>query len=142
MSTVLDDVVSTAKRAVTTLHERSNGGLDYSEDSLSIVEEMLAEASNYVSEMPQAQVIGLIELLGCYILEVARAAFGGEYEWIDEKRGPVLVVGEPQTHIAISTWDKVRSRLNGDPADNIPFFYQGFSTMARERPPGQRTLFV
>jgi hypothetical protein len=142
MSTVLDDVVSTAKRAVTTFYERSNDGLDFSEDSLSIVEEMLAEASDYVGEMPQLQVSGLIQLLGCYILEVARTAHGGEYAWIDDTRGPVLVVGEPETHIAISTWDKVRGRLSGDPADNIPFFYQGFAEMARKRPPGQRTLFV
>lgn len=142
MSTVLDDVVSTAKRAVTTFHERSNDGLDFSEDSLSIVEEMLAEASDYVGEMPQSQVSGLVRLIGCYILEVARAAYGGEYSWIDDTRGPVLVVGEPETHIAISTWDKVRGRLSGDLADNIPFFYQGFAEMARKGPPGQRTLFV
>jgi len=142
MSTVLDDVVSAAKRAVTTFHERSNGGMDFSEHSLSIVEEMLAEASDYVGEMPPSQVSGLVQLLGCYVLEVARAAYGGEYAWIDEARGPVLVVGEPDTHIAISTWAKVRGRLSGDPADNIPFFYQGFADIARKRPPGQRTLFV
>ncbi|MET0322295.1 MAG: ankyrin repeat domain-containing protein [Duganella sp.] len=34
--------MSTAERAVATFHDRSNGGLDFSEDSLSIVEEMLA----------------------------------------------------------------------------------------------------
>lgn len=142
MSTVLEDVVSTAKRAVDTFHDRSNGGMDFSEDSLSIVEEMLAEASDYVSEMPHSQISGLVRLLGCYVLEVARATYGGEYAWIDDTRGPVLVVGEPETHIAIATWDKVRSRLRGDPADNIPFFYQGFADMAKTRPIGQRTLYI
>jgi hypothetical protein len=142
VSTVLEDVVSTAGRAVATFHDRSNGGLDYSENSLSIVEEMLAEASDYVSEMPPSQVSELVRLLGCYVLEVARATHGGEYAWIDDTRGPVLVVGEPQTHIAIATWDKVRSRLRGDPADNIPFFHQGFADMAKTRLPGQRTLYI
>jgi hypothetical protein len=142
VSTVLEDVVSTAKRAVETFHDRSNGGLDFSESSLSIVEEMLAEASDYVSEMPTSQISGLVQLLGCYVLEVARATHGGEYAWIDETRGPVLVVGEPQRHIAIATWDKVRSRLHGDPADNIPFFYQGFADLAKMLPPGRRTLYI
>ena len=72
LSTVLEDVVSTAKRAVETFHDRSNGGLDFSEDGLSIVEEMLAEASDYVSEMAPSQVSELVRLLGCYVLEVAR----------------------------------------------------------------------
>jgi hypothetical protein len=142
MSTVLEDVASTAKRAVDTFRDRSNDGLDFSQESLSIVEEMLAEASDYVGEMPQSQVSGLVRLLGCYILEVARATYGGEYGWIDETKGPILVVGEPETHIAIATWAKVRGRLSGDPADNLPFFYQGFSDMASTRPPGQRTLFI
>lgn len=142
MSTVLEDVVSTANRAVDTFRDRSNDALDFSENSLSIVEEMLAEASGYVEEMPQSDIAGMVRLFGCYILEVARKAHGGAYAWLDEKRGPVLVVGEPETHIAIATWDRVRRRLSGDPADNIPFFYQGFSEMVSVRPPGKRTLFT
>jgi hypothetical protein len=142
MTTILEDVVDTAKRAVYTFHDRANGGLDFSEVSLSIVEEMLAEASDYISEMPESQISSLVRLLGCYILEVARTTYGGEYAWIDETKGPVLVVGEPETHIAIATWTKVRGRLSGDPADNIPFFYQGFADVAKVLPSGKRTLFV
>jgi len=142
MTTVLQDVVGTAKRAVDTFHDRSGGGLDFSESSLSIVEEMLAEASDYISEMRQSEISSLVQLLGCYILEVARTTYGGEYAWLDEEKGPVLIVGEPATHIAIATWAKVRGRVSGDPADNIPFFYQGFAEMAKAMPTGQRTLFV
>ena len=142
MSTVLDDVIRTAQRAVDTFHDRAAGGLDFSEGSLAIVESMLDEASRYVGDMAPAEVSGLVRLLGCYVLEVARKAHGGEYGWIDEAKGPVLVVGEPATHIALATWDKVRSRLHGDPGDNIPFFYQGFSDQARARPGGKRVLFV
>jgi hypothetical protein len=142
MTTILQDVVGVAKRAVDTFHDRSGGGLDFSESSLSIVEDMLAEASSYIPEMPQSQISGLVELLGCYILEVARTRYGGEYAWIEETQEPVLVVGLPETHIAIAAWSKVRGRLNRDPADNIPFFYQGFSDMAGTLPPGKRMLFV
>lgn len=142
MTTVLQDVLDTAKRAVDTFHDRSGGGLDFSESSLSIVEEMLAEASDYISEISQPEIASLVQLLGCYVLEVARNTYGGEYAWLDQERGPVLIVGEPATHIAIATWAKVRGRLSGDPADNIPFFYQGFADMAGKLPAGKRTLFV
>lgn len=142
MTTVLQDVVNTAKRAVDTFHDRSGGSLDFCESSLSMVEEMLAEASAYISEMSQPEISSLVQLLGCYVLEVARTTHGGEYAWLDEARGPVLIVGEPTTHIAIATWAKVRGRLSGDPADNIPFFYQGFADMASTLPAGKRTLFV
>ena len=142
MTTILQDVVDTAKRAVETFHDRSSGRLNFSENSLSIVEEMLAEASGYLDEMSQAETSSLVKLFGCYVLEVARTKYGGEYAWLDEERGPVLVVGEPETHIAIATWARIRSRLIGDPADNIPFFYRGFSDMASTLPNGKRTLFV
>jgi hypothetical protein len=142
MTTILQDVLDTAERAVDAFSDRANGSLDFSEGSLSIVEEMLAEASGYTADMSQSEISSLVQLFGCYILEVARAAYGGDYAWIDEAKGPVLVVGEPDTHIAIATWSKVRGRLNGDSADNIPFFYQGFSGLAKTRTAGKRVLFV
>ncbi|WP_089400920.1 hypothetical protein [Noviherbaspirillum humi] len=142
MASILQDVVDTAARAVETFSDRTEGNLDFSESSLSIIEELLEEASAYVTEMPESRVTDLIQLFGCYVLEVARKNYGGDYAWLDDNRGPVLVVGEPATHIAISTWAKVRGRLNGDRADDIPFFYKGFSNMARERPTARRILFI
>lgn len=142
MAAVLHDVVGAAKRAVDLLQDRANGGLNFSELSLSIVEDMLAEASAQVDDMAESQIASLVELLGCYVLEVARMKYGGQYAWIDPERGPVLILGEPDTHIAIATWTKVRGRLNGDAGDNIPFFYQGFSEMASALPLGKRVLFI
>jgi hypothetical protein len=142
MITILQDVVKTAKQAVDTFHDRSGGALDFSARSLQMVEEMLAEASDYVTKMPPSEISSLVQLLGCYVLEVARTTYGGQYAWLDDDRGPVLIVGEPTTHIAIATWAKIRGRVNGDHADNIPFFYQGFAEMASELPAGKRTLFV
>lgn len=142
MTKVLQDVLKTAKRAVDTFHGRLAGALDFSERSLQMVEEMLAEASDYINEMPQSEISSLVQLFGCYVLEVARTTYGGEYAWLDDDRGPVLIVGEPATHIAIASWAKVRGRVSGDAADNIPFFYRGFADMASALPVGKRILFV
>jgi hypothetical protein len=54
----------------------------------------------------------------------------------------VLVVGEPSFHVAMISWDKVRGRLNGDEADNIPFFYAGFAKRVREAEPGNHVPYV
>ena len=40
------------------------------------------------------------------------------------------------------TWDKVRGRLGGDEADNLPFFYDGFAERVRRAAPGIRALYV
>lgn len=57
-------------------------------------------------------------------------------------RVEVIVVGEPEFHVAIITWDKVAGRLSGDPADNIPFFFAGFTERVRAAVPGDRAIFV
>ena len=75
-------------------------------------------------------------------LEVARREFGGDYFWSDEKIQPVLVVGEPDFHVALMTWNKVRGRMSGDPADNIPFVYTGFKDRVRRGEPGTDALYV
>lgn len=114
--------------------------MDYSSRSLQAVEEMLAEASKHSlrSEAREA----LVELLGCYILEVGFREFGGKWGWFEERAQPVLVVGEPDFHVAMIAFDKVRGRLSGDLGDNIPFFYDGFAERARKARPGDRALYV
>jgi hypothetical protein len=54
----------------------------------------------------------------------------------------VLVVGDPVCHIGLHATDKVRGRLGGDTADNIPFFYSGFAARARRREPGDEATYV
>jgi hypothetical protein len=103
---------------------------------------MLEEASAYVAELDEAVVTGLVQQLGCYVLEVGRRAFGGQYFWHDEGQQPILVVGEPAAHVAIMTWSKVTGRLTGDVADNIPFFFNGFAEKAAAPEPGADVLFI
>jgi len=135
-------VADKAQRAVEQFRDRSSDGLDFTDASLSIVEKMLAEASSFINEMPGDQVDALVHLLGSYVLETGRREFGGQYYWHDGRDQPVLVVGEPEFKVAIMAFDKVRGRLSGDEADNIPFFYEGFATRARDARASDDVLFV
>jgi hypothetical protein len=101
---------------------------------------MLAEASKQPIK-PEARE-AMIELLGCYILEVGFREFEGKWSWYEERKQPVLIVGEPLFHVAMITFDKVRGRLSGDASDNIPFFYDGFAERARKAEPGMRAFYV
>jgi hypothetical protein len=141
MEDLNSQIAQAAEHAVALGRARSND-FDYSEASLVAVEAMLAEASHWVGGMLAEQQTTLVQNFGCYILEVGRRAFGGRYQWHNQHNQPVLVVGEPTFRVAIMTWDKVRGRLNGDTADNIPFFYQGFAQRARLAEPGTDMLYV
>jgi hypothetical protein len=142
MKELAQQVVDKAERAVDQLRDRSNDTLDYSESSLAVVEEMLAEATEFVDATPAEQIETLVKMLGSYVLEVGRREFGGTYYWHEGRDQPVLVVGEPGYKIAILAFDKVRGRLSGDEEDNIPFFYQGFAERARSAEPGADVLYV
>jgi hypothetical protein len=135
-------LVDAAAQAVALSDSRRGGELDYTEMSLSVVEDMLAEAAQYSEELEAGELTGLVQRFGSYMLEVGRREFGGRYLWSDEREQPVLVVGEPNFRIAIMAWDKVRGRVGGDEADNIPFFYSGFAERARNAVPGDDALYV
>ena len=142
MNAILEEVTAAAERAVASLQARAGGRLDFSIASLAAVDEMLVEVSGYVADLDEAVVTGLVQQLGCYVLEVGRKAFGGEYFWHDEGEQPILVVGEPAAHVALMTWSKVVGRLTGDVEDNIPFFFNGFAAKAATPEPGSSVLFL
>ena len=142
MAELLDQITRAAGKAVAMSEDRGGGQLDYSEASLTVVEELVIEAGRWLAEMTPEQVSTAVEDFGCYVLEVARREFGGRYQWYDGRHQPVLVVGEPTFHVAMMTWDKVRGRLGGDAADNLAFFYAGFAERARQAVPGTRALYV
>jgi hypothetical protein len=142
MNAIQEEVVSAADRAVASLQGRAGGRLDFSVASLAAVDEMLAEASAYVADLDEAVVTGLVQQLGCYVLEVGRRAFGGEYFWHEEGEQPILVVGEPAAHVAMMAWSKVVGRLTGDEGDDIVFFFEGFAAKAATPEPGSRVLFL
>ena len=140
MNEVADQIAQAAEDAVAFC--RSQGGLDYSEASLSVVEGVLADAADFVADLDSDRAVGFIQDFGCYVLEVGRREFGGRYLWHPDHDQPVLVVGEPSFRVALMAWDKVRGRLGGDKGDNIPFFYAGFAELARRAEPGTDVLYV
>jgi len=142
MNAIQEEVTSAAERAVASLQARAGGRLDYSAASLAAVDEMLVEVSGYVADLDEAVVTGLVQQLGCYVLEVARRAYGGTYYWHDEGQQPVLVVGEPDAHIALLTWSKVTGRLTGDVGDDIAYFFQGFAEKAALPEAGSSVMFL
>jgi hypothetical protein len=142
MNAIHEEVLATAERAVAALQDRAGGRLDWSVGSLTVVDEMLAEVSDYVSDLDEAVVTGLVQQLGCYVLEVGRRAFGGEYFWHEEGEQPVLVVGEPDAHVALMAWSKVTGRITGDAGDDIVFFFDGFAAKAAAPEPGSNVLFL
>ena len=142
MNAIQEEVTTAAERAVTSLQARAGGRLDWSVASLVAVDEMLAEVSGYVADLDEGVVTGLVQQVGCYVLEVGRRAYGGEYFWHDEGEQPILVVGEPAAHVALMTWSKVVGRLTGDVGDDIVYFFSGFAQKAEHPEPGSNVLFL
>ncbi len=116
--------------------------LDHSEASLTVLEEILDDATDFVPEMTARRLSGLVQDVGCYILEIGMREFGGCYLWYEDRDSPVRVVGEPSFRVALSTWKKVRNRLNGDKSDNIPFHYAGFAQRVRQATPGTDVIYI
>jgi hypothetical protein len=131
-----------ASLAAEIMEKRTGTRPDYSEASLQIVEETLDETSKQLHQLTGAEIDGLVQQFGCYILEVGRKEFDGVYQWYVEGNQPALVVVDGTCQVALLAWDRVRSRLNGDLGDNIPFFYEGFASRVRLREPGTRATYV
>jgi hypothetical protein len=142
MNAIHDEVLATAERAVAVLQDRAGGRLDWSIASLQAVDEMLVEVSDYVADLDEAVVTSLVQQLGCYVLEVARRAYGGTYFWHEQGEQPILVVGEPAAHVALMAWSKVTGRITGDAGDDIVFFFDGFAAKAARPEPGSNVLFL
>ena len=137
-----DEASRLADLAAEVMAERTGSTPAWDEASLQIVEETLDEASGYANQLSKSKLEGLVQQFGCYILEVARQEFGGIYAWYEVGNEPVLVVDNGVSHVALMTWGRVRSRLGGDKADNIPFFFDGFASRVRENKPGTRATYM
>jgi hypothetical protein len=139
-SQALDSQTKELAAEAVVMAKRLGKTLDYSEASLEVVEALLAEASEAIETISEDVQEALVQQLGCYLLAVGHRAYGGRTLWFEERQQPILVVGEPDARIAIATWDKVRSRLQGDEADNMPFFWAGFASRARKPKHGSDVL--
>lgn len=122
--------------------DRAGEVLDYTDASIDVVEEMLAEAAAHAKRMPEAQLRRLSQDVGCYILEVARRNHGGGYVWADDRNEPGLVAGAPHFAITLFCWDKAYGRLRGSDADAITVFYAGYVERVRQAKPGERIVVL
>lgn len=129
------DMVKSANHCVNSYADKFNG-LDFSVNSLSVVDNMLDEASDFYEDMNNNQRQNLISTVGSYIFEVARRNFGGRYFWYDQLNQPILVTGQPEFEVSILAFDKVKGRLENGVEDNIPFYFQGYVERVKNKQSG------
>lgn len=129
------DMVNSANFCVESYSDKFNG-LDFSVNSLKVVDDMLDEASDFYEEMNDNQRQNLISTVGSYIFEVARKNFGGRYFWYDQLNQPILVTGQPEFEVSILAFDKVKGRLENGKEDNIPFYFQGYEERVKNKQSG------
>ena len=129
------DVVATAERAASTYCQMNLGDLDFREKSLVVVDAILVTLGTY--GLAEGEIGICAQDLGCYVLEVARRTLGGSYAWVEKWKAPVLVVGEPESQIALATWDKAAGRIGGNLEDSMAFLYGGFAERARSHEPSR-----
>ncbi|MCE3259898.1 MAG: hypothetical protein K0S12_1539 [Bacteroidetes bacterium] len=117
-------------------------GLDYSVESLKVVDAILDEAAGFQNNMEEAQVRGVIQRTGSYIFEVARKNYGGKYYWYEKMEQPILVTGQPQFEISLLAFEKVKGRLEKGSEDNIPFFFEGYAERVRNAKKGDVAMII
>jgi hypothetical protein len=131
-----------AEACVEHFRKKYGSGLDFSEESLVLIDEIIEEASDFYPEMQEGQQQWIVSSVGSYIFEVARRNFGGKYFWFDQRAQPILVTGQPKFEIAIVAFDKVEGRLLNGAEDNIPYFFKGYSERVRNAKEGDQATIV
>lgn len=116
------DIRSTAESFTTNFSDR--GDFDFSVESLKHVDDLLDEISDF--EIDEDHLESISSMVGCYIFEVARRNYGGQYYWDQERKQPVLVTGEPDFSISILAFEKVKGRVQNGKEDSIPFYFDGY----------------
>lgn len=116
--------------------------LDYSEQSVAVVEEVLELLGPHLREVDDAARHLTAERFGCYLLAVGQRTYGGRTAWNEQRGEPVLVVGEPACRVAVMTWGKVLGWLRGDRAEGLAVFWEGFAVHARKKVAGSDLLVL
>jgi len=142
MSRLDREVLKCADRVVQMSRDRAGEVLDYTDGSIDVVEEMLAEAAAHGRRMTEEGLRRLSQDVGCYILEVARRNHGGAYQWATDRNEPALRVGEPHFAITLLCWEKVYGRLRGGDASGIPAFYAEYVEHVGRAKHGDRAVFL
>jgi hypothetical protein len=131
-----------AERIVQGFSERLDNELDYSEQSLATLDELLENFADFADEMDEEMRSDLIAQAGSYIFEVARRNYGGKYYWYDQLDQPIFVTGQPNFEISLLAFEKVKQRLENGREDNIPFFFKGYSERVKQAKQGDKALII
>ena len=121
-----------ASRFISDNYQR-HSGLDYSVESLVIVDKILANDIGLYMQLDEEYREELVEKAGSYIFEVARQNFGGKYYWYDLLDQPIFVTGEPDFEMALLAYEKVKSRFENENEDCIHFFFDGYVQGIKKR---------
>lgn len=135
------DMYDAAEKCVKNFEGRFDG-LDFTEQSLKVIDNILDELSDFYPEMEEDQQNGIINLIGSYVFEVARRNFGGKYFWHDQRNQPILVTGQPEFEISIIVFDKIKGRIINGQEDNISYFFEGYSERVRNAKNGDSATIV
>lgn len=87
---------------------------DFSTGSLTKVEEALDEASGEFVGLSEDQAVKLVQWFGCYIPEVGRKQFRGNYLWHTQRDEPDVVVGEPTFYVAMIIGTRLVAKYPGN----------------------------
>ncbi|HMU05912.1 MAG TPA: hypothetical protein PJ990_19900 [Saprospiraceae bacterium] len=122
----IQDMTNNAERIVEAYNDALGGTLDFSVNSLYVLDELLEQFHQNKDEVDEEMLSDLIGQAGGYIFEVARRNYGGKYYWYEQMNQPILVTGQPKFEISIIAFDKVKMRLENGQEDNIPFYFKGY----------------
>lgn len=146
MNKLMEDIVHTADSFTKNFGENpifpfiNKGSFDYSIESLTVVDRLLEELSDY--EPDEDAIYNTASMVGCYVFETARKNYGGEYFWIQEEQQPVLVAGLPDFQVSIRAWEKVKGRLINGKEDSIPFYIAGYKEHIEQGKRGDSIMIV
>lgn len=142
---VVDEFTQQMIDTASTCVDRFQGrfaGLNFSVDSLKVVDNILEEVNEFKEDMNEGQINNVIQTVGSYVFEVARRNFSGRYFWYDHLNQPILVTGQPSFEISLLAFEKVKGRIQNGKEDNIPFFFQGYVERVTKAKPGDKAMVV
>ena len=116
------------------------GQLNYSENSLLNVDWFVEDQYQFGDPLNSEYNNEIIELVGSYVLEVARQIYGGNYFWNEDKTEPILITGQPEYEISFEIYDRVRTRLETEHSENILYYFNLFAEKVKNAKPGDKEL--
>ncbi len=125
-------ILAAAEESVQHYHGLGKSGLDFTLNSVSVIEQLLAELQSQNGQMSTQDLDDAVNRLGSYVLEMGRQNFGGHIYWFDSLQQPILIVGEPQFRISFMPLDRIRAHIEGSYNENFMEYYQEFLSRVQQ----------